>query len=230
MWGLLWEEQIQGDNRSLSEGHRIGQPLFCYRQWPHQWLKTSHLEPKHLPKATLNVYDVSNCHCLLRSCLIITLLLAYSTMKKSSCNSTASSFSKKFLFLVVPGLGCYIQAFSTCGECGLLTAVDSLAQHKLQGAWAQQLQLTGLVALQHLQSSKTKDQTHVPCIGGRFLTTGPLLSHFSRVRLCATPQTAASSNCFLKLHIIFLRNEYVFKLKENVFSISTKTMPICIKY
>ena len=24
MWGLLWEEQIQGDNRSLSEGHRIG--------------------------------------------------------------------------------------------------------------------------------------------------------------------------------------------------------------
>ena len=94
MWCLLWEEQIQGDNRSLSEGHCIGQPLFCYRQWPNQWLKTSHLEAKHLPRATLNMQDTSNRHSLLLSFLIVTPL-AYSNMKKSSCNPTASSFSKK---------------------------------------------------------------------------------------------------------------------------------------
>lgn len=31
--------------------HQIAPSLL---QWPNQWLKTSHLEPKHLPKATLN--------------------------------------------------------------------------------------------------------------------------------------------------------------------------------
>ena len=32
---------------------------------------------------------------------------------------------------------------------------------------------TGLVAPQHVGSSQSRDQIHVPCIGGGFLTTGP---------------------------------------------------------
>ena len=32
---------------------------------------------------------------------------------------------------------------------------------------------TGLVALQHVGSSRTRDRTRVPCIGRRFLTTAP---------------------------------------------------------
>ena len=46
--------------------------------------------------------------------------------------------------------------------------------------WAQQLLHTGLVALQHVGSSQTRDQTHVPCIGRGFLITGPPEKPFSR--------------------------------------------------
>ena len=41
----------------------------------------------------------------------------------------------------------------------------------------------GLVASQHVESSQTRDQTHVPCIGS--------VQSLSRVRLSATPWTAA---------------------------------------
>ena len=53
-------------------------------------------------------------------------------------------------------------------------------------------------------SSQPRDRTHVSCIAGRFFTAEPpgkthitelllllLLSRFSHVRLCATPETAA---------------------------------------
>ena len=56
--------------------------------------------------------------------------------------------------------------FSSCGEwglllvalCGLLIAVASpVAGHRLCSA--------GLVALKHVEYSRTRDRTYVPCIG-----------------------------------------------------------------
>ena len=82
-----------------------------------------------------------------------------------------------YLFLAALGLHCCTQAFSGCCERGLLRC----------GAWAshcsgfsccraralahglQQLCRVGLVAQQHVGSSHTRDQTHVPCIGRRIL-------------------------------------------------------------
>ena len=58
----------------------------------------------------------------------------------------------------------------------LLTAVASLiAEHGLYGTWAQMLWCTSLVAPWHVESSLTRDQTCVPCVGRQILnqwTTG----------------------------------------------------------
>ena len=85
-------------------------------------------------------------------------------------------FFKIYLFLAALGL-CCCQAFSSCGEWGLLftavrrllTAVVSHVEHRLQSAQVQQLQLTGLVAPWHVGSSQTREQTRVPCIGRQIL-------------------------------------------------------------
>ena len=55
----------------------------------------------------------------------------------------------------------------------LLIVVASLAvEHRLQGAWAQQLRLVELVAPQHVESSQSRDRTHVPCTGKQILNHG----------------------------------------------------------
>ena len=67
--------------------------------------------------------------------------------------------------------------YSLVVVCGLLIAVGSLvAEHGLQGSWAftvvaqpQWFWSIGLVALQHMESSWTRYQTHVPCLAGGFL-------------------------------------------------------------
>ena len=95
-----------------------------------------------------------------------------------------------YLFLAALGLCCCAQAFSSCGEWGLLLvavrglliAVASLvAEHGLQAPGLQQLWLVGsraqaqqlwcmhLVALQHVGSSGTRARTRVPCTGRRIL-------------------------------------------------------------
>ena len=40
-----------------------------------------------------------------------------------------------------------------------------VAEHGLAGEQAEQLWLMGLVALQHVEPSTTRDRTHVPCSG-----------------------------------------------------------------
>ena len=104
------------------------------------------------------------------------------------------------LFLTVLGLVHFAQAFS-CSERGLLfvamhrllIAVAYLVvEHRLQVCELPQLQhvgsvvrahglqrsgsvwwLTGLVVLQHVESSQTRDQTHVSCIGRWIFSTAP---------------------------------------------------------
>ena len=95
-----------------------------------------------------------------------------------------------FIYLFWAALGlCFAWAFSSCSEwgllfivlCRLLIVVASLAVvHRLQAhglsTWAhrpqsqaQQLWPTNLVAQQHVESSWSRDQTHVPCIGRQIL-------------------------------------------------------------
>ena len=89
-----------------------------------------------------------------------------------------------YLLLAVPGLRCYTQAFSSCGDQGLLfIAVCGLVAFllwwlllfqstgpracEIQQLWSLGLVIVcmGLVVLQHVEPSWTTDQTGVPCIG-----------------------------------------------------------------
>ena len=78
-----------------------------------------------------------------------------------------------FLFLAALGLHCCAWAFSGCGERGLLSSWDAWAFHCGGFSWCRaQLQGAGLrswhtclAALQHVESSRTRDQTCVPCTG-----------------------------------------------------------------
>ena len=81
------------------------------------------------------------------------------------------------LFMAVLGLHFCVRAFSSCSKRGpLFIAVRgphyrgvSCCGAQAPDARAQQLWLTGLVALQHVGSSQTRAQTRVPCIGRQIL-------------------------------------------------------------
>ena len=92
-----------------------------------------------------------------------------------------------YLFLVELGLRCCTQTFSSCGELGLLSVVVSrpliavvslVAERPAVGVRASVVAAQGLrscgsqalVAPPHVESSQTRDQTHVPRIG---LSTAP---------------------------------------------------------
>ena len=60
-------------------------------------------------------------------------------------------------------------AFSSCSARAWRRSGFSSVEHGLQGAQAQQLTYTGLVAPWHVGTSQTRDRTHVPCIGRRIL-------------------------------------------------------------
>ena len=88
-----------------------------------------------------------------------------------------NEFKKTFisLFLAALGLCCCMWALGAVSKGyslvtlhGLLVVVASLLEeHGLQGTWAQYLWLTGLVALQHVGVSWTRDGTHIPCTGSQ---------------------------------------------------------------
>ena len=79
-----------------------------------------------------------------------------------------------YLFLVVLGLRSCVRA-SHCGGFSWCVA-------RALGMWAQQLWHTGLVAMWQVGSSRTRNRTHVPCIGRRILnhctTREALITHF----------------------------------------------------
>jgi len=87
---------------------------------------------------------------------------------------TVTIIRGQFLFfLAALDLHCCSQAFSSCGKWGLLSRCGTRVSHcsgfsccriQVQGhvgsVWN-----TGLVALRHMGSSRSRDQTCVPCIG-----------------------------------------------------------------
>ena len=89
-----------------------------------------------------------------------------------------------YLFLATLGLHCYVWAFSSCREWGLLLLKSTGSRCRdfsSCGTWAQQLWLTGsrvqtrqlwctdLVAPWHVGSSWTRARTSIPCTGRRIL-------------------------------------------------------------
>ena len=78
----------------------------------------------------------------------------------------SSFFVVVCLFLALLGLHCCAQAFSGCGEPGLLPSCNAQASHcggflcqgaRAPGALAQQLWCAGLAAVWHAESSQTRD-------------------------------------------------------------------------
>ena len=152
-------------NSPLNPGNRM-LPLNC-----------AHVFSQSHPLASVFLLQVT----ILNFVFIIILLL----FQKSF--SLFYVFLTKMLpfFLAALGLRCCVWAFPSCVErgllfvvvCGLLIAVASLVvEHGLQACELQQLWLEGsraqaqqwymgLVALWHVGSSRTRDRTHVPCIG-----------------------------------------------------------------
>ena len=92
-----------------------------------------------------------------------------SNFKLRSRNNTAVTVFVYQLFLAALGL-CwlgvsFLQLLLSVTGPGLLVAVASLVgEHGLQ-AHRPQSQCTGLVAPRHVESSWTRGETHVPCIG-----------------------------------------------------------------
>ena len=90
------------------------------------------------------------------------------------------------------------RGYSPVVGLGFLTAVASLvAEHGLWGEQASVLAMGELRCPHCMQNlgSHARDRTHVPCVGRQTLIHCAdrksllllLLSHFSRVQLCATP-------------------------------------------
>ena len=95
--------------------------------------------------------------------------------QKMSCSLKITLFFIYiYLFLAALGLCCCARAFSSSGQQGLLFVVvhgfliavaSFVVEHRLQVRGLQQLWHTSLAVLRHVGSSRTRDRTHVPCIG-----------------------------------------------------------------
>ena len=66
--------------------------------------------------------------------------------------------------MVVLGLRCYTQPFSSCGAQAAHCVVTSLVEHGRQQLWHM-----GWATSRHVGSSRTRDRTHVPCTGRQIL-------------------------------------------------------------
>ena len=83
-------------------------------------------------------------------------------------------FYLTYLFLTVLGLCCCSQAFSSCGEQGLLSSYGAPASPiwDFSCCGAQASRCRGLVAPKHVGSSQTGIEPVFPALAGGFLTTG----------------------------------------------------------
>ena len=85
---------------------------------------------------------------------------------------SSASFLKIMLFIwaVLGLLLCRLLS-----RCNAQTPCDAplVMEHSLQGAWAQQLWHTGLVALQHVDLSGPRMESMSPALAGGFFTAKP---------------------------------------------------------
>ena len=93
------------------------------------------------------------------------------------------------------------RAFCSCGEWGAQLFVAGPRAHRFQYLWH-----TGLVALQHVKSSWTRDRTHVLYIGRRILihcTTWEVLNMAFKLRQKKVKCTVIVCQRFAQWHRIF---------------------------
>ena len=110
--------------------------------------------------------------------------LYFQTIVSWACLRCGLPLEAVCFFLAALGLPWAVRAFPRCSEqeaalvsmCGLLTAAASLVEQRLWSpgfsscsTWAEQWWSTGLAAPQHVDSSWTRDQTSVSCIGRQIL-------------------------------------------------------------
>ena len=99
------------------------------------------------------------------------------------------------LFLAALGLHCCARAFSSCDQraphCSGFSCCGRMDYrvYRLQSLWP-----TGLVAPRHVESSRTRDQTHVPSVGWQILNHWitrevPCFS-FEQYSVCYIPWTS----------------------------------------
>ena len=172
------------------------------------------------------------------------------TLAHGSLSFTPDSFKKSNSFLAVVGLRCHTQAFSSCGARGLLLvavhtlfiAMASLAEHTLQGTWAQswltlgsralaqELWSMGLVAPWHVGSSQIRDQTCVPCIARQILNHWTIREAPPYSFLCLPSALSDWSSletlksCYYPPHILFL----AFMLGVGVIVKMTSHSALCL--
>ena len=116
----------------------------------------------------------------------------------------AHTHTHTHLFMAVLGLRCCAQAFSSCNSWGLLfncsvwwlLLLQSMGSKFLSftscGSWPSVVEAqgvsfcgTGLIALLHIESSKTRDRTHVPSIDRLILnhrTTREVRAHNFKIK------------------------------------------------
>ena len=113
--------------------------------------------------------------------------------------------------LTALGLRCCMQAFSGCSKWGTTRHCGAQTSHCSGfscGEWAQQLWHTDLVAGHHVESSRTSNWTHVPCIGQRRQwQPAPVLlpgeSHGWRSLVGCSPWGCTESDMTERLHFHF---------------------------
>ena len=96
------------------------------------------------------------------------------------CCSAQSSHCGGFSCCGARALGVWASVVAACGLSSWGTWVLECSGFSSCGTWAQQLWHTGLVALQHVRSSQTRDRTHVPCLG-RWILNHCTTGEFPRV-------------------------------------------------
>ena len=129
------------------------------------------------------------------------------------CHTFFFKFISLFLFLAVLGLRFCARAFLQLWQAGATLHRGARASHyrglsccgaQAPDAQAQQLWLTGLVALRHVGSSHTRAQTRVPCISRQ------ILNHCAtREALCHTTdlQLKEAVEILHRIQIINMSNE-----------------------
>ena len=103
------------------------------------------------------------CACV-RLCWVFVAVCRLSLVAVSGGRSSLRSVAFSLRWPLVAGLGLWVHRFQQLQHVGSVVIARGLWSAKAQKLW-----LTGFVAPQHVESSWSRDQTHVPCIGRQIL-------------------------------------------------------------
>ena len=114
---------------------------------------------------------------------------------------------KKNFFLIVLGVHCCTQAFSSCGKWASHCSDLSCCRAHSLGTRAQRLWCPALAAPRYAESSRTRDWTLAPCTGRRILP-------------CFTTRAVKFHSFFMHFILSFILCFYFYKLSHPVYKIA----------